>query len=61
MEMKEILEKIEKHELDVDTALSLIGHQEYCIDYERKQRKEIKKCLRIMFGIKFIIWLIQNI
>ena len=38
MEMKEILEKIEKHELDVDTALSLIGHQEYCIDYDRKQR-----------------------
>ena len=38
MEMKEILEKIEKHELDVDTALSLIEHQEYCIDYDRKQR-----------------------
>lgn len=38
MEIKDILEKIEKHELDVQSAMSLIDHQDFCLDFDRKQR-----------------------
>lgn len=38
MEIKEILEKLEKHELDVESAMSFIEHQDFCLDFDRKQR-----------------------
>ncbi|MGN1181443.1 MAG: nickel pincer cofactor biosynthesis protein LarB, partial [Faecalibacillus sp.] len=42
---KEILEKIKNQEIDVDQALSFIEQQEYCIDYDRKQRTGVPEVI----------------
>lgn len=38
MEVKEILEKVKSHQLEIDEAMTLMENQEYCIDFDRKDR-----------------------
>lgn len=38
MDVKEILEKVKAQQLDVDEAMTMMLNQEFCIDYDRKER-----------------------
>lgn len=38
MDIKEILEKVESHQLGVDEAMTIMQNQEFCIDYDREKR-----------------------
>lgn len=38
MDVKEILEKVKAQQLDVEKAMTMMLNQEFCIDYDRKER-----------------------